>query len=59
MFLMDILSTIGSLPAILKIALPVLLIFLIGAVVKKLMKVVLFVAVIILAIVFIYPLFDF
>ena len=57
--LVDIFTSIGSLPAVLKVALPILVILLIGAVVKKVMKFVLIIALVILAIVFIYPLFDF
>ncbi|MCB0711654.1 MAG: hypothetical protein KDD67_04920 [Ignavibacteriae bacterium] len=56
---MDILESLGTLPAILKVALPILLIFLIGAIVKKVMKFVIIIALIILGIVFIYPLFDY
>ncbi len=54
-----IFGSLQELPAILKIALPILLIFLVGAIVKRLLKFVLIIAVVILAIVFIYPLFNF
>lgn len=54
-----ILASLQELPAILKIALPILLIFLVGAIVKRLLKYVLIIAVVILAIVFVYPLFNF
>ncbi|MCE2503704.1 MAG: hypothetical protein J4G05_06570 [Chlorobi bacterium] len=56
---MDILEALRSLPAILKIALPILLIFLIGAIVKKLVKYIIIIALLIGAILFIYPLFDY
>lgn len=56
---MDIIESLRTLPAILKIALPILLIFLVGAIVKKFIKLVFIVALIILAILFIYPLFDY
>ena len=52
-------ESVRSLPAILKVALPVLMIFLVGAIVKRLIKYVLIIALLILAIVFVYPLFDF
>ncbi len=56
---MEFFSSFGELPAVLKVALPLLLIFMIGAFVKRLMKFVLLIAILILAIVFLYPLFDF
>lgn len=56
---MDIFSSLSQLPAVLKVALPLLCIFLIGAFVKRLMKFVLLLAVLILGIIFLYPLFNF
>lgn len=52
-------ESIRELPAVLKVALPILLIFLVGAAVKRVLKFVVLIAVVILAIVFIYPLFNF
>lgn len=54
-----LMESLQSLPAILKVALPILIIFLVGAIARRLMKVVVIVALIILGIVFVYPLFDF
>lgn len=56
---MDLFASLGELPAILKVALPILLILFIGAVVRKVMKFVVIIGLIILFIMFVYPLFDY
>lgn len=55
----DVLTTISGLPAILKIALPILLIFLVGAIVKKVIRYAVIIGLVILFILFVYPLFDY
>jgi len=56
---MDLFASFSELPAILKVAVPILLILFIGAIVRRVMKVVIIIGLVILFIMFVYPLFDY